>query len=108
MSVLSIEFPRPRWEWLKMKFDGTIGLGSIINLVVMLAGGVVFLINYEHRMTLLEAGQAQQIGRDLEQDRASQSMFTSINNEMRGVRERLDRMAATGTRPANEFPSSSN
>lgn len=75
-----------------MRFDGTIGLGSIINLVVMLCGGVAFLLSYEHRMTMLEAGQAQQVQRDAQQDAAANTMFASINSELRGVRERLDRM----------------
>lgn len=77
-----------------MRFDGTIGLGSIINLVVMLAGGVVFLLSYEHRMTMLEAGQATQVQRDAAQDTAANTMFASINSELRGVRERLDRLTA--------------
>ena len=83
----------PAWKWLRMRFDGTIGLGSIINLVVMLGGGVIFLLSYEHRMTMLEAGQAAQVTRDLEQDTTARNMFTSINDELRGVRERLDRLA---------------
>jgi hypothetical protein len=83
-------------EWIAMRFDGTIGLGSIINLIVMLAGGVAFLLSYEHRMTLMEAAQTQQVQRDMQQDNAATSMFASINSELRGVRERLDRMTGTG------------
>lgn len=96
MSVLSLELPRPRWEWLTMKFDGTIGLGSIINLVVMLAGGVFFLLANEHRMTTIEIGQVQIERRQSDQEAQMRTFQSQINQIINAV-------SAPGKRSSNEF-----
>ena len=65
---------RHAWEWLKMKFDGTIGLGSLINLVVMICGGIAVMLSYEHRITAMESGQ-QQIERRLSDQEGQMKVF---------------------------------
>jgi len=80
---------RAGWGRLGMRFDGTISFGSIINLIVLLGGGVVFLLNYEHRMTMIEAAQAQQMVRMSDQD-----------SQLRLIQQRLNNLAG---KPPNEF-----
>lgn len=61
-----------------MKFDSTIGLGSIINLIVMICGGVAFLLNSEHRLTIIETNQAQLERRQADQESQMQIFRTQL------------------------------
>lgn len=91
-----------------MRFNGEIGLGSVINLIVMVAGGVFFLLTNEHRMTAMEAYPALQAIRDAAQDQAIAAAVTGIKQEISGLRDeirggRILPIGPQATRPANEF-----
>ena len=83
------------WGRLGMRFDGTISFGSIINLLVMIGGGMVFLLNYEHRMTLLEASQVQQAIHMADQD----SQLRQIQQQLINQRLRLPNEFSTTVPP---------
>lgn len=76
-----------------MRFDSTIGLGSIINLAVMLAGGIAFLLGYEHRITIVESAQAQIERRQADQE----SRIGAFERQLNGIVFNAPR------KPGNEF-----
>lgn len=97
MSVTQIQLPRPRWEWLKMQFENKITTGAILQLVVMICGFIAFLLNSEHRMTLMESAQQQFERRIGDQE-----------NQMRIFQQQLTRIMTSPIGKTNEFSQTPN
>lgn len=50
---------RSGWERLNVQFENKITTGAVLQILCMVAGFVVFLLSYEHRITQLEERQAE-------------------------------------------------
>lgn len=71
---------RSGWERIHVQFENKITTGTILQLLGMAGCLIVFMLAYEHRMTVLETRQAQIIERQGDQDR----MLGEIQRQLQG------------------------
>lgn len=76
-----------------MRFNGEISLGSIFNFMGIIGAVMVFMLNYEHRMTVQEQATVQQQSRDAGQDLALSSAIANMNASVAALSSQISALS---------------
>lgn len=75
-----------------VKFDGTINLGHLISVTVMVLAGVTAWNSMDKRLVVLEEARKVQTERDSTQDGMVRERMFDINQALNKIDSRLDRI----------------